>query len=110
MTGDLDADWISLLAIIIVIVKVTPCVPTPGALGKWFPGFALADGHGVHVVIYFFVDGLTMVKAEYLADSRCPVIGVPEVIATDRVESVSIQHLGDKKFAQRDLRLIPGTD
>ena len=97
-TDDLDADWISLLAITTAVVKVTPCIPTPGALGKWFPGFASADGHGVHVIIKIFVnDGFTFAaKAEYLADSRRPIVAVLEAMAADRVGSISIPHLRDK--------------
>ena len=90
---DLDADPISLLTSDILVstkaeVQVAPCIPPPSALIEWFPAFASAHGHGVHVIHFLGAFALADEKAQGVAHSRRPVVGVPEATAADGVPRI----------------------
>ena len=112
---DLDADPISLLTSDILVstkaeVQVAKCIPSPGALPEWFPAFASAHGHGVHAVGFLGAFALADEKAQGVAHSRRPVVGVPEATAADRVPRIIEKHLGDEGLPPRDFLTVSGAN
>ena len=112
---DLDDDPISLLTSDILAstkaeVQVAKCIPSPGALPEWFPAFASNHGHGVHAVGVLGAFALADEKAQGVAHSRRPVVGVPEATATDGVPRIMVKHLGDEGLPPHEFLAVFGAN
>ena len=72
------ADIVSLLAVAVAIVKVTPCICMTSAFIQGLPALALADRHGIYIVCPASPLLYAIAEAKSLADSLGTKIVVPK--------------------------------